>query len=58
MRAVFAITLIAHVIEIALFHRNLLAAGGTFGHHLGQVLLYGFFHIKQVELDADAARTN
>ncbi|NNL67473.1 MAG: DUF1145 domain-containing protein [Myxococcales bacterium] len=55
LRAVFAITLAAHVLEFVFFHRKLLAAGGSFGHHLGQVLLYGFFHIKQVELDAGAS---
>ena len=52
LRAVFFIMLAAHVLEFVIFHRKLLSYGGSFGHHLGQVLLYGFFHIKLAELEA------
>lgn len=51
-RSVFIVMLAAHVLEFVVFHRKLLSYGGTFGHHLVQVLLYGFFHIKLAELEA------
>lgn len=55
-RAVFVVMLAAHVLEFLVFHRKLLSYGGTLGHHLVQVLLYGFFHIKLAELEAGPAQ--
>lgn len=57
LRAVFVLTLGAHVLEFLVFHRRLLSYGGTLGHHLVQVLLYGFFHIKLAELEAGGTQS-
>jgi uncharacterized protein YhhL (DUF1145 family) len=53
LRAVFLITLAAHALEFLVFGRGLPRHGGTMGHHFVQVMLYGFFHIRLVQLEAE-----
>ena len=56
LRGVFVLMLAAHAIEFAVFNRTLARLGGSMGHHCIQVLLYGFFHIQLVKLEADEAQ--
>ena len=53
LRAVFVVLLAAPAREFLGFHRKLPGRGGSFGHHLVQTLLYGFFHIRRVELESE-----
>jgi uncharacterized protein YhhL (DUF1145 family) len=52
LRAVFVVMLAAHALEFAIFFRKLSRLPGSLPHHLGQMLLYGFFHLKQAELQS------
>jgi uncharacterized protein YhhL (DUF1145 family) len=46
LRAVFALMVVAHLIEFAVFYRTLSRLGGSMGHHFVQTLLYGMFHLQ------------
>lgn len=58
LQTIFWVMLAAHVIEFAIFHRKILMGAGSAGHHIVQTLLYGFIHIKKVELESAGAATN
>ena len=55
LRSVFVLMLVAHILEFAFFGRTLVKLGGSMGQHLVKVLLYGFFHIQLVKLEAGEA---
>jgi len=56
LRGAAVLLLAAHLLEFAVFGRQLTKLGGTLGHHFVKVLLYGFFHIQLVKLEAGEAR--
>jgi len=58
LRTVFVVLLGAHALELAVFGRTLAKHGGSMGHHAVQTLLYGFFHIQLVKLEAETGAAN
>jgi uncharacterized protein YhhL (DUF1145 family) len=57
LRTVFVLMLAAHFLEFAIFGRTLARLGGSMGQHFVKVLLYGFFHIQLVKLEAGETGT-
>ena len=55
LQGVFVLMLGAHLLEFLVFGRTLSKLGGSMGQHLIKVLLYGFFHIQLVKLEAGEA---
>jgi uncharacterized protein YhhL (DUF1145 family) len=55
LRGVAVLMLAAHLLEFAVFGRQLAKLGGSLGEHFVKVLLYGFFHIQLAKLEAGDA---
>lgn len=53
-QGVFLLMLLAHVVECVVFLPRMRAAGGSLGHHITQVMLFGVFHARTLP-EADAA---
>ncbi len=45
-RGVFLLMLVAHVVECIVFLPRMRAAGGSLGHHITQVMLFGVLHAR------------
>jgi uncharacterized protein YhhL (DUF1145 family) len=55
LRGVAVLMLVAHLLEFAVFARQLAGLGGAMGQHFVKVLLYGMFHVQLVKLEAGEA---
>ena len=50
----FGATLVAHVVEFLVKRPVMEAAGGSMGHHFIQTLIYGLFHWRPLEEQAQS----
>jgi uncharacterized protein YhhL (DUF1145 family) len=50
----FFVTAIAHVAEFFIYRRKLALAEGTMNDHFLQVLIFGLFHLKEVDAELAA----
>ena len=54
-RAVFWILLVAHAAECLVFLPRLRDAGGSLPGHIGQTMLFGVLHIRELPKQSDPA---
>ena len=52
---VVALLAVAHVVECAVYLPRLKRAPGSLANQLWQTFLFGFFHIRELPTDGDAA---
>ena len=53
--AVFWLLVVVHSIECVVFSSRMRAAGGSLAQHIGQTMLFGIFHIRELPRAGGAA---